>query len=146
MRHDERGNRTNAVIMACERLLFRSSPDKGRTGGVCSDRIGFLRVPQTPLNPPLSGGKWTNKRFSHILRRLYAMLQRTQWHSHDGPAMMGAFRTVPQKIFENQPVVRFIPSTLESGIKMLYAAPVTPSQAGIGFWPDHSGVTPGIFR
>jgi hypothetical protein len=53
----------NVVIMARERLLFRSSPDKGRTGGVCSDKIGFLRdLPlQTPLNPPLSGGKWTKQ-------------------------------------------------------------------------------------
>jgi hypothetical protein len=57
------GNRMNAFIMVRERLLFRSSPDKGRTGGVCRAKIGFLHdlSPQTPLNPPLSGGKWTNK-------------------------------------------------------------------------------------
>jgi exosortase/archaeosortase family protein len=38
-----------------DRLPFRSSPDKGRTGGVCSDKIDFLQdlPPQTPLNPPL---------------------------------------------------------------------------------------------
>jgi hypothetical protein len=53
----------NAFIMMHERLLFRSSPDKGRAGGVCSAKIGFLHdlPPQTPLNPPLSGGKWANK-------------------------------------------------------------------------------------
>jgi hypothetical protein len=47
----------NAFIMMRERLLFRSSPDKGRNGGVCRDEIGFLPdlPPQTPLNPPLSG-------------------------------------------------------------------------------------------
>jgi hypothetical protein len=55
----------NAFIMMRKRLLFRSSPDKGRAGGVCRDKIGFLHdlPPQTPLNPPLSGGKWVNKPF-----------------------------------------------------------------------------------
>jgi hypothetical protein len=59
------GNRMNAFIMVRERLLFRSSPDKGRAGGVCRDKIGFLHdlSPQIPLNSPLSGGKWANKRF-----------------------------------------------------------------------------------
>jgi hypothetical protein len=36
------GNRTNAVIMVRERSSFRPSPDKGRTGGVCSGEIGFF--------------------------------------------------------------------------------------------------------
>jgi hypothetical protein len=55
----------NAFIMIRARLSFYSSPDKGRAGGVCSDKISFLPdlSPQTPLNPPLSGGKWANKRF-----------------------------------------------------------------------------------
>jgi hypothetical protein len=55
----------NAFIMVRERLPFCSSPDKGRAGGVCRAKIGFLHdlSPQTPLNPPLSGGKWANKRF-----------------------------------------------------------------------------------
>jgi hypothetical protein len=77
----------NAFIMVRERLLFRSSPGKGRAGGVCSDKIDFLPdfPPQTPLNPPLSGGKWANKRFSHTLRRLHAMALRTQQHSCDCP-------------------------------------------------------------
>jgi hypothetical protein len=59
------GNRMNALIMMRERLLFRSSPDKGRAGGVCRAKIDFLPdlPPQTPLNPPLSGGKWANKHF-----------------------------------------------------------------------------------
>jgi hypothetical protein len=51
----------NAFIMERERLPWCSSPDKGRRGGVCSDKIGFLQnlPPQTPLNPPLSGGRQT---------------------------------------------------------------------------------------
>jgi hypothetical protein len=59
------GNRMNAFIMVRERLLFRSSPDKERAGGVCRAKISFLHdfPPQTPLNSPLSGGKWANKRF-----------------------------------------------------------------------------------
>jgi cysteine synthase B len=36
------GNRMNAVIMVRECLSFRSSPDKGRTGGVCGGGIGFF--------------------------------------------------------------------------------------------------------
>jgi hypothetical protein len=53
-----KGNRMNAFIMVRERLLFRSSPDKGRTGGVCSAKIGFLHdlSPQTPSIPPCQGG------------------------------------------------------------------------------------------
>jgi hypothetical protein len=31
-----------AVIMARKRLPFRPSPDKGRTGGVCSGEMGFF--------------------------------------------------------------------------------------------------------
>jgi hypothetical protein len=55
----------NKVIMAHERSPFRSSPDKGRTGGVCSGEISFLHdfPPKTPLNPPLSGGKRVGDRF-----------------------------------------------------------------------------------
>jgi hypothetical protein len=34
--------RMNAVIMMRKRLSFRPSPDKGRTGGVCSGEIGFF--------------------------------------------------------------------------------------------------------
>jgi hypothetical protein len=37
------GNRMNAVIMVRERLLFRPSPDKGRTGGVfVAVELGFF--------------------------------------------------------------------------------------------------------
>jgi hypothetical protein len=36
------GNRMNTVIRVRERMLFRPSPDKGRTGGVCSGEIGFF--------------------------------------------------------------------------------------------------------
>jgi hypothetical protein len=42
MRLMDQGNRMNAVIMIRKRLSFRPSPDKGRTGGVCSGEIGFL--------------------------------------------------------------------------------------------------------
>jgi hypothetical protein len=82
------GNRMNAFIMMRERLLFRSSPDKGRTGGVCRNKIGFLHdlPPQTPLNPPLSGGKWANRALPHTLRRRHAMAQKPQQHSCDCPA------------------------------------------------------------
>jgi hypothetical protein len=49
----------NSIIMVRERLSFRSSPDKGRTGEVCGGEIRLLHdlPPQTPLNPPLSGGE-----------------------------------------------------------------------------------------
>jgi hypothetical protein len=48
----------NAFIMVRERLLFRSSPDKGRAGGVCRAKISFLHdfPPQTPSIPPYQGG------------------------------------------------------------------------------------------
>jgi hypothetical protein len=48
------------------RLSLRPSPDKGRTGGVCSGEIGFSPhdLPlQTPLIPPLSGGKQVDNRY-----------------------------------------------------------------------------------
>jgi hypothetical protein len=74
---------------ARERLSFRPSPDKGVERGIRGARRrargtgrlykggpagqeGFAAVkltflydlpPQTPLIPPLSGGKWTNNRF-----------------------------------------------------------------------------------
>jgi hypothetical protein len=83
------GNRTNVVLRARERLSLRPSPDKGvergirgalrrarGTGRLCKGgppgqegfaavKLAFLYVlpPQTPLNPPLSGGKWTSRRF-----------------------------------------------------------------------------------
>jgi hypothetical protein len=51
---------TGAGIRKSERLLFRPSPDKGRTGGVCGSEIGFCVIYRRPtlFIPPLSGGKW----------------------------------------------------------------------------------------
>jgi hypothetical protein len=42
---------------------------------------GLMQIDRckTPLNPPLSGGKWTNKRFSHTLRRLCAIALFSQY-------------------------------------------------------------------
>jgi hypothetical protein len=53
------------LVMARERLSFRSSPDKGRNGGVGSDGIGFLHdlPPKSPFIPPLSGERRADKRF-----------------------------------------------------------------------------------
>jgi hypothetical protein len=59
------GDRMNTVIMVRERLSFRPSPDKGRTGGVCGGWNQLFRMiyrPKTPLIPPLSGGKWVGDR------------------------------------------------------------------------------------
>jgi hypothetical protein len=69
-RHDECGkalsqaNRMNAVIMVRERLSAQSSPDKGRTGGVCGNEIGFFVgfAAPNPLILPLSRGKWVGDR------------------------------------------------------------------------------------
>jgi hypothetical protein len=62
---EDEGNRMNEVIAMCKRSSFRPSPDKGRTGGVCGGEMGFLPdlLPQTPLDPPLSGGKRVDGRF-----------------------------------------------------------------------------------
>jgi hypothetical protein len=59
------GNRMNKLTMVRKRSPFHPSPDKGRTGGVCGSEIRLLRdsLPQTSLNPPLSGGKWVGDRF-----------------------------------------------------------------------------------
>jgi hypothetical protein len=53
-----------AFVMNHKRLPFCSSPDKGRIGGVYSDKIGFSHnfPPQPSLNPPCQGGSG-QKRF-----------------------------------------------------------------------------------
>jgi hypothetical protein len=59
----------NAFIMMRERLLLRSSPDKGRGGqeGFAVTKLAFSLIfrpnPPPPPSIPLSGGKWANKRF-----------------------------------------------------------------------------------
>jgi hypothetical protein len=67
----------NEVIMARERLSFRPSPDKGRIGGVCGGGISFLHdlLPQTPLNPPLTGGKRVGDRFLPPPQGFHAIAQ-----------------------------------------------------------------------
>jgi hypothetical protein len=57
MRYAHQGNRMNTVIMMRERLSFRPSPDKGRTGGVCGSEITFLYdlPPKPPSFPPCQG-------------------------------------------------------------------------------------------
>jgi hypothetical protein len=102
-RFADEGNHMNKVIMARERSLFRPSPDKGvergihgallrarGTGrlckgglagqGVCSSGISFLHdlPPQTPLNPPLSGGKRAGSRFLSLHTGMRACLDRGQ--------------------------------------------------------------------
>jgi hypothetical protein len=89
----------NTAIRVRERLSFRPSPDKGvkweirgalrrarGTGRLCkggpAGQEGFAAVKsgfcviyrhQTPLNPPLSGGKWISHRFHPQLTRFHAM-------------------------------------------------------------------------
>jgi hypothetical protein len=60
---------------ALERLSFRPSPDKGRTGGVCSGEIGFLHGfrPNPPSIPPCQGGSGQTTAFGHNLRQLHAI-------------------------------------------------------------------------
>jgi hypothetical protein len=47
---------------------------RGGQEGFAATKLAFYVICRlTPPRAPFSGGKWTNKRFSHILWRLYAM-------------------------------------------------------------------------
>jgi hypothetical protein len=71
-------NRMNSVIMARERLSFRSSPDKGRAGGVCSGEIGFPHMISRPNPPhsPLVRGEMDKQPLSSTL---YGGFMRLPW-------------------------------------------------------------------
>jgi hypothetical protein len=77
----------NAVILTRNRSLFRSSPDKGRAGGVCRSKTGFPRMIyclKPPSIPPYQGGSGLASVIPHLMasfmRSLYKINPYLNYH------------------------------------------------------------------